>query len=439
MSSFQNAIDKLEFEKVRQRVLRYAVSEVGAEAIRMLPISTSLHDVRRELSLVSEMKRLLENESGLPLDGIFPIRDALQRSAVEGTVLLPKELAQVHSTLRSARTLRQFLSKREGVYPAIWSIADDIHVDKVLEFNLDRAIDEAGNVKANASRELQSLRRSIAEKYEQTRKKLESILKTVSELGFSQDEIITTRDGRMVIPVKAEHKNRVHGFIHSASASGATVFIEPSDTLDLNNEIRSLQFQEQREVERILRELTGQVRDIHEKLISNLHVLGYLDSIHARAKYSLETLSVEPEITDVGSIILKKARHPLLLQTHGHDGTIPLDIELGGDYNTIVISGPNAGGKSVAMKTVGLLALMAQSGMHIPAGEGSVLRLFEKIFVDIGDDQSIENDLSTFSSHLQNLKRIYDEADDRSLVLSDEIGSGTDPAEGGALAAALLE
>ncbi len=401
--------------------------------------STSLEDIRAELSRVTEFKKLLEQEAGFPLDGIHPIRESIQKSSIEGTVLQSRELAEILSTLRAARIARQFVSNRRETYPELWKIAEQLFPDKVLEYNLDQAVDETGLVRANASRELQSIRRAIADKYEQLKKRLESILKNVSEQGFTQDELITTREGRMVIPVKSEHKNRVHGFIHSASASGATVFIEPTETLELNNEIRSLQFQEQREIERILRALTKQIGESREPLIANTLQLAQLDGLNAKAKYSIEILGVEPEVNRSGMLRLVQARHPILLSTHGRDTTVPLNIELGDRYNTLIISGPNAGGKSVAMKAVGLLCLMVQHGLHIPASEDSVLRVFERFFVDIGDEQSIENDLSTFSSHLKNLKEIEALADSDSLVLIDEIGAGTDPAEGGAIAAALLE
>ncbi|MBI5474332.1 MAG: endonuclease MutS2 [Ignavibacteriae bacterium] len=439
MDRFQHAIEKLEFEKVRQRVCKYAASEIGRSFLESARISTSLNVVQHNLVLVSELKHLLEEENGLPLEGVHSVREPIQKAGLEGTVLTPKELSQISSTLRAARNVRQFIQKRQQSFPKIWSIAENLHTDKVLEYNLDQAIDETGSIRPNASKELQSIRRGISEKYEQTRKLLAGILKNVSELGFAQEDIITTREGRMVIPVKSEHKNRVHGFIHSASASGATVFVEPSETLDLNNEIRSLQFQEQREIERILRELTRQVGNERDQLQANLLILAELDAIHAKAKYSLEIIGIEPTLTPTGGVKLFHARHPLLLLSHGRDATVPLEMELGESFKTLIISGPNAGGKSVAMKTVGLLTLMAQFGLHVPASEPSVLRVFQNIFVDIGDEQSIENDLSTFSSHLRNLKEILEGADSESLVLIDEVGSGTDPAEGGAIAAAFLE
>ncbi len=243
----------------------------------------------------------------------------------------------------------------------------------------------------------------------------------------------------MVIPVKVEHKKHVPGFIHSASASGATVFIEPTETLELNNDIRSLQFQEQREVEKILRDLTVAVGTQRDGILSTLAILAHVDALHARAKYSIEILGVEPEVTATGPVRLRDARHPILLAHHGWEGTVPLDLDIGETATTLIISGPNAGGKSVAMKCLGILALMAQSGLHISAREDAVMRVFSSIYVDIGDEQSIESDLSTFSSHLRNLQAITVGANARSLVLIDEIGTGTDPAEGGAIAAAVLE
>ncbi|MEK9135619.1 MAG: endonuclease MutS2, partial [Bacteroidota bacterium] len=436
---FEHAAAKLEFEKVLQRVQRYAASEPGKELLGSSTFSSSVSDIKNELSCVSEVKSLIESEGYLPIEGIHSVKASIQKSGVEGAVLQPREVLQVGLTMKAAKTLREFLSKQRMQALLVWGIAEPLHVDRVLIYNIERAIDESGAVKASASKELQSIRRTINEKYDQLRKRLEAILKSVSDQGFSQDDIITTREGRMVIPVKAEHKNRVQGFIHSASASGATVFIEPSETLETNNDIRSLQFQEQREVERILKELTLQIREQRDQLLNNLNILARLDALHAKAKYSIEVLGVQPRVVESGQMKLVQARHPLLLMSHGYKGTVPLDLDLGADYNTLVISGPNAGGKSVAMKCVGLLVLMTQAGLHIPASDQAVVRVFRKLFVDIGDEQSIENDLSTFSSHLRNLREIAAGADRDSLVLIDEIGSGTDPAEGGAIAAAMLE
>ncbi len=439
MTSFASPLAKLEFEKVRERFNRYASSDPGREKISQITVSTSLPGIRHELARVTEMKKLLEQEEGFPLEGICPIRTAVQMAAIEGSLLQGKELSQIVSTVRAARTIRTFVSRRKEEYPLLWSDAEALTTDKVLEFNIDQAVDETGAIRASASRELQAIRRGIAERYETLKKRLAGILREVSELGFSQEEIITTREGRMVIPVKSEHKNRIPGFIHSASSSGATVFIEPTETLELNNEITSLQFQEQREIERILRALTAQVGIAKAALLESLEILADLDCLTARAKYSIEIMGVAPAVNNQGALRLVDARHPLLLLAHGRGGTVPLTLELGGNVRTLVISGPNAGGKSVAMKCVGLMALMTQAGLHIPASDQTVMRIFDSVFVDIGDEQSIESDLSTFSSHLRNLKAITQEADASSLVLIDEIGAGTDPSEGGAIAAAVLE
>ena len=406
MSSWEQSASKLEFDKVRQRIVRYASSEPGRRLLAGLDIMTFPGEIREELAKVSEVKCLLEQEEPLPLDDIHDIHDAAARAAVDGMVLLPLELRHVALTLKASRLVRSFAAKRKEGYPYLWKLADPLHTDKVLEFNIDRAVDEAGAVRPDASKDLLAIRRAIADTYEELRKRLAGILRTVAELGFSQDEIITTREGRMVIPVKAEHKNRVPGFVHSASSSGATVFIEPTETLELNNEIRGLQFQEQREVEKILRSLTAQVGEQKEALQANVRLLAEIDGLQAKAKYSIEIIGIEPVMQESGPVRLVQARHPILLMSHGREGVIPLDLEVGGGWTTLLISGPNAGGKSVAMKCVGLLALMAQAGLHIPAGDGTTLRIFRSCFVDIGDEQSIENDLSTFSSHLANLKRI---------------------------------
>lgn len=434
----ESALEKLEFPKVVQRALRYAASDPGREVLLASAPSFDLTTVRDELALVTDMKSLLEEEGDLPLEGIHPVREVLQTCGLEGSVLEPRELHQVASTLRAARLLRAFLLRRRDRSERLAGIAEPLTVDKVLEYNIEQAVDEHGSVRDSASRALREIRAAIAERSAALRRRLELILRAVSEKGLSQEEIITTREGRMVIPVKAEHRNHVPGFVHSASASGATVFVEPAETLELNNEIRGLHFEEQREIQRILRDLTAQVRAQRDALLLNLEILARTDALRARGKYSIEILGTAPEIRPDGPLLLRDARHPMLLMAHGREATVPVDLELGGDVVTLVISGPNAGGKSVAMKAVGLLAVMAQSGFHIPADPRSSLRVFRSFYVDIGDEQSIENDLSTFSSHLANLREIAANADEESLVLIDEIGSGTDPTEGGAIAAAVL-
>jgi DNA mismatch repair protein MutS2 len=432
------ARDKLEFDKIIDRLCSLTSSDLGKNAARQIVPHTDRTLILFELQQVSQAKELLIAEGSVPFDGVKDIAPALRRTRIENHLLTASELLDIASTLRAARTLHTFLAKRKSTYPTLASFLSRLWFDKVVEFNITQAIDEGGAVRDSASKELKSIRRDIAETGELLRKQLSAILRTVSEQEFVQEEIITTRDGRMVIPVKVEHKKHVPGFIHTTSASGATVYIEPAECLDLNNALRELHVREQREIERILGELTRQVRDIALPLQQTLMALAELDLLVAKAKYSIEIIGSAPQISEKHSLRLIQARHPVLLQKHRRDEVVPLDLELGGETVTLVITGPNAGGKSVAMKTVGILVLCVQSGLHIPAAPESELPVFHAVYVDIGDDQSIEHDLSTFSSHLVRLKEITERANERSLVLIDEIGAGTDPAEGAALGAAIL-
>lgn len=438
MAEFPVACKKLEFEKIIHRITQLAGSEPGRDIVRSISPGTDPVSIVAELARVSEMKELLVAEHQLPLDGIRSITVALRKTTVENQILTVQELLDVGTTLRAGRSVQGFLGKRRSQYPRLAEFLPFLFSDKVLEFNLFDALDESGIVKDSASKELKTIRKDNIAVSEQLRKRLAAILRQVSEQDLLQDEIVTTRDARMVIPVKTEYKHRVPGFIHSSSASGATVFIEPAETLDLNNALRELQIREQREIDRILRELSRQVGEVREPLARSARTLADLDALCAKGRYSIEILGSSPIIVSDNGINLLDARHPILLQTHGRENVVPLNIQFGGEVSTLIITGPNAGGKSVALKTVGLSCLCVQSGLHIAASPDSEFPIFKSIFVDMGDDQSIENDLSTFSSHLVSLKTIIDGADDHSLVLLDEIGAGTDPAEGGALGAAIL-
>ncbi|MBI1807266.1 MAG: endonuclease MutS2 [Ignavibacteria bacterium] len=439
MREFLNSFQKLEFDKVKKYIQRYALSDLGRELIERLLPSSDLNLVEENLRLVSEMKSLLEGDDPLPLENIFDVRSSLHRSTIENYILSSDELHKIELLLKTSRVIQIYFARRAQTYPSLFSRSRGIYIEKVIEYNIGQAIDDEGRVKDSASKELSIIRKQIVRNNDHLKYNLESILKNISGKDWVQEEIITTREGRMVIPVKVEHKNRVPGFIHSASASGATVFIEPTETLELNNEIQTLHFQEQREIERILRNLTEQVRDSKEKIVQDVRILGELDFIQAKAKYSVEVLGIQPRINEEGSLKLVNALHPILLQRHDRKNIVPLHLEISDNVNTLIITGPNAGGKSVAMKTVGLLSLLSQSGCHIPVSPETELMMFSDIFVDMGDEQSIEDDLSSFSSHLRNLKQVIENANERSLVLIDEIGSGTDPTEGASLAAAILE
>ncbi|PIU45388.1 MAG: endonuclease MutS2 [Ignavibacteriales bacterium CG07_land_8_20_14_0_80_59_12] len=430
---------KLEFNLVLSRVARYALSGAAKERIDAVRPSTERAWIQQELDRVSEMKTLVESDDDLPIADVKDVRGALRQSTIENSILTPPELVDIAGALRASRLTNHYFQKRTNRFPLLSVLARGLFIDRVLEHNIDAAISEGGTVKDSASRALASIRREISVRSDHLRRKLEAILKAVSSEGMTQEELITVRDGRMVIPVKAEHKHHVPGFVHTTSASGATVFIEPAETLEMNNDIRSLQFEEQREIERILRELTGQVRHVATGILTGTGILTDLDVLHAKAKYSIEILGSAPQLVEENAIRLRDARHPLLLIKHGLNGVVPLAFEIGSTVRTAVISGPNAGGKTVALKTVGLLVLMTQAGLHISAHPDSSVGVFEEVFVDLGDDQSVESDLSTFSSHMLNLKSFLARAKPGSLVLIDEIGAATDPAEGGAIAAAVLE
>lgn len=438
-AAYADALSKLEFPRIRSFIAGKCVTLFGRERIEQLAPSAMFAFVRDELSRVDEMRRLVEGDDVPPLESLEDMRPALHRAAKEGSVISATDFLEVLRLLTVSRKLRLFFPKREERAPMLAQMASELHEDKMLEFHIDRVVDAEGNVKDNASKELRAIRHDIIEKSGQLRRRMENILKRVSEDDMVMEELVTMRDGRMVLPVKAEYKRQIQGFIHSSSATGQTVYIEPTETFELNNEIRDLQFAEIREINAILTDLTDRMRKSVAPLLRSIELVGDFDSLYARARYAVNVLGTCPLVKRDGALILRYARHPLLLLHKNMRDVIPLDITLGEEATTVIITGPNAGGKSVTMKTVGLLALMVQSGIPVPCDGESEFPLYESVHVDIGDEQSLENDLSTFSSHISRLARIVAEAGRRSLVLIDEIGTGTDPAEGSALGAAILE
>jgi DNA mismatch repair protein MutS2 len=439
MREFLSSLGKVEFDKVRHRIGSLLQTPMGGDHLATLGPSADEVWIRMELGLTSEMRRLLDEGTPVPIRGLPDIRTALQRAAIVDFVLPAPDLLAIAHLASNSRELKTFFTARSAEFPGLSAIVGPLSPDKVLEFNILRAIDEDGRVMDSASKELAGIRRSIRRKGEALREQMESILSSLHKKGITQEELITARDGRLVIPVRAEYKHQVPGFIHSISASGATAFIEPTQTLEMNNELRTLESQEHQEVEKILRELTDQVRAAIPSLSANTGVIGRIDFLNAKAKHSIEIGGAEPIVLAERRLTLRAALHPLLLQKHRRAEVVPLDLAAGEGFNTLIISGPNAGGKSVAMKTIGLLAAMAQSGCHVSASPDSEFCVFSELFVEMGDEQSIENDLSTFSSHLKNLKTILEHSTPRSLVLIDEIGNGTDPALGSALGIAVLE
>ncbi len=333
--------------------------------------------------------------------------------------------------------LYNFIKENSEIAPLLKQLSHSLFVDKLFEHHIQKVIDENGEVKENASKDLKEIRKNIREKKSDLVRSINKIMKDLNEQKMVMDDYLTLRDGRMVIPIKAEHKRHLKGFIHSESATGQTVYIEPEQTLELNNDIISLTFAERREIERLLKELTKMIGNVADELKSSLDGIAEIDSIFARAHYSVEVMGSFPELNSSKHLEIRDGRHPVLLKKLGRKGTVALDLKLE-DENIVVITGPNAGGKTVVLKTIGLLSALVQSGIHIPVNPDSNFPLCENILIDIGDEQSIEDDLSTFSSHLKNIKHILEHANENSLVLLDEIGTGTDPSEGASLASAVL-
>ncbi len=432
---------KLDFDSVLKRVSRYIYSGLGSSLCEEIEFMNQRAVVESELAKVVEFKKLLNDFGDLPLDGLTDIRTVVAKAKIEGHFISPAELMDVLAFLRVSRQVSRFAASSKGssAEGCEWALdlCSELFTDKILEHNIEITIDETGLVKDTASSALSRIRKQISQQSEKLRKSLSSILKKIAEKEYTQEDIVTQRDGRYVIPVKTENKRNVQGIIHGASASGQTVFVEPAETIALNNELTELHFEERREIERILMELAGQVRRVSSELIGNCDILGQIDFLQAKAKYAIEIIAEMPQFSE-DELELNSAYHPVLLQTHKRTEVVPLNFKIGGNFNTLVISGPNAGGKTVVLKTVGLCQLMLQSGMLIPVLPESKVKIYESVFISIGDEQSIENDLSTFSSHLKSVKGIVDNADNSSLVLIDEIASGTDPVLGSALSSAIL-
>ena len=433
----QSVLEKLEFPKILQYISVYSVTEKGKKIVQALTPSFSSPEFITEGNLVSEAKEILIKDIHPPLIYLTDLETSLSKSKIEGAVLESKKILEILSLIISSRNFVHYLKSNSEVAPGLLKLTDDLFVDKVLEHHIQKVINENGEIKENASPKLAEIRRDIREKHEELIRLVNRITKALKEKELVREDYITLRDGRVVVPVKAEHKRHIRGFIHSESATGQTVYIEPEETLEMNNDIVSLSFEERREIERILRELTAKIGSVAEELKSTHDTIGYLDSVFAKAKYSIEIIGSFPQVDKSKPIVIQDARHPILIKKLGRDKTVPLNLENKG-WNVIVITGPNAGGKTVVLKTIGLLSLMLQSGIHIPASPDSNFHKFNNILVDIGDEQSIEDDLSTFSSHLSNIKTILLSADSDSLVLLDEVGTGTDPSEGSALAVAVL-
>ena len=389
------------------------------------------------LEETSEAQGILIKRGHVNLGGIQDVSDSVKRAEI-GAVLDPGSLLKISDNLRAARNLKRSLTPGEEEdfnYPMIQSLSDSLYVYRDIEEEINNAIISEIEISDNASPTLRSIRRGILQKNQSIRTKLNSIISSTTYQKYLQDAIISVRGDRFVVPVKAEYRSQVSGIIHDQSSSGATLFIEPMSIVEMNNELRKLKLDEQEEIERILTELTKLVGEVAGDILSNQVILGKLDFAFAKGKLSLSMKAIEPILNEEKNINIKNGRHPLL----DADKVVPNNIYLGEDFDTLVITGPNTGGKTVTIKTIGLFALMTQSGLHIPADYGSSMCVYDNVFADIGDEQSIEQSLSTFSSHMTKIVGILNEVNSDSLVIFDELGAGTDPVEGAALAIAILE
>jgi DNA mismatch repair protein MutS2 len=423
----------LEFDKIRARVAAHTAFSASTALAHALTPSTNAEEIARWQAETSEARLLLEQNISAGVQGARDVRPLTQH-ARRGVLLTPGDLLDVRQTLLVARTLRRSLT-RLALCPRLDERATGLVELPALVEAIERAINDRAEVVDTASDELARLRRELETQRARLLEKLQRILQSATNTKFIQEPIITERDGRYVIPIRAEAKGKIPGIVHDTSASGATLFIEPLAVVEMGNRVRELERAEVREVERILRELTARVAADAEAIDTNVAILAEIDLAFARAKYAMEINGVQPEMKDSDTVLeLLDARHPLL----DPQTVVPISLHLGDEFSILVITGPNTGGKTVTLKTVGLLALMAQSGLHIPARAGSRLPIFSGIYADIGDEQSIEQSLSTFSAHLKNIIEILQQADARSLVLLDELGAGTDPVEGAALARAIL-
>ena len=434
----KSATSILEFSKVLGFISKYSCTDLGKKLVETLEPFKKNSEVEYQGTLVSEAKNILIEKEPPPFISLPDLRDDISLSKIDGAVLSAKKLLEILNLAASSRNLFQFLHATDINAKNIVEYCTTLFVDKVFEKNISSIFDESGNIKDSASRELKRIRDDIKDKNIDLQKIVNKISKNLADQDILREEFLTLRDGRVVLPIKAEFKRQIKGFIHSESATGQTVYIEPEETLHLNNELITLSFAEKREIERILKELTKRVGENSIALQTSLHTIAKLDSVFARAHYSIAIIGSFPQINYDGLFEISDARHPILLQKYGREKTVPLSLSISRNKNIIIITGPNAGGKTVALKTIGLLTLMVFSGIPIPASPDSNFSVVDGLFVDIGDQQSLEEDLSTFSSHLSNIKRILNAAGKNSIVLLDELGTGTDPAAGSALGASIL-
>ncbi|MBU5440238.1 endonuclease MutS2 [Tissierella sp. MSJ-40] len=428
----------LEYNKIVEKLVEKAESQLGKTRAKNIKPLTNKDEIEYLQKETEEALSLIMKRGNPPLYGIHNISYELKRVEIGGS-LSPGSLLKVSDSLRVSRSLKNYIkeTKEDKVsdHPIIEKLVEDLRALKHIEDSINNAIINDNEISDNASPTLRNIRRQIISKNDSIRDKLNAIISSQNYKKYLQDSIVTMREGRYVVPVKQENRGSIPGLVHDQSSSGATLFIEPMAVVELNNELRELEIKEREEIERILQELSNMVAEELESIENNQKILQQLDFIFAKGKLALEMNGTKPILNEKGYINIKKGRHPLL----NVKKVVPIDVYMGDEFNSLIITGPNTGGKTVTLKTVGLLTLMAQSGIHIPADYNSQIAVFNQIFADIGDEQSIEQSLSTFSSHMTNIVDILNSVEYNSLILFDELGAGTDPTEGAALAMSILD
>ena len=428
----------LEFDKIIEKLTTYCKTYIGKENVANLLPTFNQYKVTNLLELTNEATSLIYRKGNCPLSDLPNIEISIKNLESSATLSI-SALLNIARFLKISREVKEYFSSGDDIdlssYQKLSDIFEAIYTNKSVEEKIYSVILDENTIADNASSKLSSIRRQAKKLEQEIRDKLNSFIHSSTYSKYIMEPIITIRENRYVLPIKEEYKSQVKGFIHDVSSSGSTVFIEPISVFDLNSEISNLKIEEEIEIERILAELSSMLYDYTESMKSNISTLGDLDLVFAKASYSLDIDGICPKINDEKFVDFKSARHPLI----DKNVVVPIDISIGNDYSCLVITGPNTGGKTVALKTTGLLLIMAYSGIYIPAKEGSSIYVFDNIFVDIGDEQSIQENLSTFSSHISNIVEITNNVTSNSLVLVDELGSGTDPIEGANLAISILE
>lgn len=440
-----NFEQKIGFDKIRNLVNAKCLSTLGEEKVDEMIFSSDYNLIESQLSQTEEFIRILQEEDDFPVSNFFDVRPALKNIRVEGTWLDESAVFDLRRSLQTIKDIVGFLKKEDEEntpYPHLQKLAGEVLIFPQLLNRIDAILDKFGRIKDNASVDLNKIRKDIAQVSSGISRTLNSILRAAQSEGLVEKDVAPTmRDGRLVIPVAPAFKRKLKGIVHDESASGKTVFIEPAEVVEANNRVRELESQERREIVKILIAFTDEVRPHTPDIVQSYEFLAWIDFIRAKARFSLDIEAIRPHVTNKQIVGWDKAKHPLLYLSHKRQNKpiVPLDIWLDDQSRLLIISGPNAGGKSVCLKTVGLLQYMLQCGLPIPLAESSKVGIFDKIFIDIGDEQSIENDLSTYSSHLTNMKFFVRNCDSKTILLIDEFGGGTEPQIGGAIAESLLK